>query len=88
MSAITSIAWKSHEIILSDADGNLTVWDLKTRISRHIATHRGWIRKVRFAPGRDNMKLLVLFADGIDIWDVRDVSGCLLLRECHMRVKT
>ncbi|XP_047483248.1 WD repeat-containing protein 11-like [Penaeus chinensis] len=73
MSAITSIAWKSHEIILSDADGNLTVWDLKTRISRHIATHRGWIRKVRFAPGRDNMKLLVLFADGIDIWDVRDV---------------
>ncbi|XP_066990609.1 WD repeat-containing protein 11-like isoform X1 [Macrobrachium rosenbergii] len=73
MSAITSIAWKSHEIVLSDADGNLTVWDLKTRISRHIATHRGWIRKVRFAPGRDNMKLVVLFADGIDIWDVRDV---------------
>ncbi|XP_053654760.2 WD repeat-containing protein 11 isoform X1 [Cherax quadricarinatus] len=73
MSAITSIAWKSHEIVLSDADGNLIVWDLKTRISRHIATHRGWIRKVRFAPGRDNMKLVVLFADGIDIWDVRDV---------------
>ncbi|XP_063852322.1 WD repeat-containing protein 11-like isoform X2 [Scylla paramamosain] len=73
MSSITSIAWKSHEIVLSDADGNLTVWDLKTRISRHIATHRGWVRKVRFAPGRDNMKLLVLFADGLDIWDVRDV---------------
>lgn len=73
MSTITSIAWKSHEIVLSDADGNLTVWDLKTRISRHIATHRGWVRKVRFAPGRDNMKLLVLFADGIDVWDVRDV---------------
>ncbi|KAG7176660.1 WD repeat-containing protein 11-like [Homarus americanus] len=73
MSVITSIAWKSHEIVLSDSDGNLIVWDLKTRISRHIATHRGWIRKIRFAPGRDNMKLVVLFADGIDVWDVRDV---------------
>ncbi|CAL4100716.1 unnamed protein product, partial [Meganyctiphanes norvegica] len=73
MSIITSIAWKSHEIVLSDSDGNLNIWDLKTRISRHIPTHRGWIRKIRFAPGRDNMKLLVLFADGADIWDVRDV---------------
>ena len=80
MSSITSIAWKSHEIVLSDADGNLTVWDLKTRISRHISTHRGWVRKVRFAPGRDNIKLLVLLADGVDVWDVRDVSiwGCVL----------
>ncbi|CAL4175372.1 unnamed protein product [Meganyctiphanes norvegica] len=73
MSTITSIAWKSHEIVLSDADGNLNVWDLKTRVSRHISTHRGWIRKIRFAPGRDNMKLLILFADGVDIWDVRNV---------------
>ena len=74
MGSITSIAWKSHEIVLSDSDGNLTIWDLKTRLSRHITTHRGLIKKIRFAPGRDNMKLLTLFADGVDLWDVRGVS--------------
>ncbi|KAK2143923.1 hypothetical protein LSH36_799g00015 [Paralvinella palmiformis] len=74
MGSITSIAWKAETLVLADVDGNLNLWDLKARLSRAVATHRGWIRKIRFAPGRGNMKLLVLFADGADIWDTKDVE--------------
>ena len=41
---------------------------------RAVATHRGWIKKIKFAPGRGNMKLLVLFNDGADIWDTKEVA--------------
>ena len=60
--------------VLADTDSNLSMWDLNTKTSGHINTGRGWIRKVRFAPGRDNLKLLVLFSDGADVWDMKDVS--------------
>ncbi len=43
---------------------------------RAVPTHRGWIRKIKFAPGRGNLKLLVLYNDGVDIWDAKDVSIC------------
>lgn len=74
MSSITCIARKSNDIVLSDSDGMLAILDLKSKTSRHVNTHRGSIRKMRFAPGKDNMKLLVLYADGVDIWDIREVT--------------
>lgn len=43
---------------------------------RGISTNRGWIKKIRFGPGKGNMKILVLFNDGVDVWDVKDVSYC------------
>lgn len=74
MSTITCIARKSTDIVLSDSDGSLAVVDLKAKTSRHLNTHRGWIKKMRFAPGKDTMKLLILYADGVDIWDIREVG--------------
>lgn len=74
MGSITCIAWKGETMVLGDVDGNLNLWDLKARVSRAVPTHRGWIRKLKFAPGRGNMKLLVLYNDGVDIWDAKDVS--------------
>lgn len=40
---------------------------------RFYNTKRGLIRKVRFAPGKGNFRAFLLFNDGLDIWDIRDV---------------
>jgi hypothetical protein len=32
---------------------------------------RGNIQQIRFAPGRGNMKILVLHNDGVAIWDIK-----------------
>lgn len=71
---VTSIAFKSNQIIQGDVDGSLNIWDLKGRSSRNISTARGWIRKMKFAPSKGNLKLLVLFTDGIDVVDLKQVS--------------
>lgn len=36
--------------------------------------------KVKFAPGRGNMKLLLLFADGCEVWDVKEIERISLVR--------
>ena len=69
---ITCIAWKSDQVLLGDATGNLNVWDLKKKVSKIEPTHRGAIKKIRFGPGRGNMKFLILYNDGVDIWDIKD----------------
>ena len=69
---ITCIAWKSDQVLLGDAVGNLNAWDLKRKVSKIEPTHRGPIKRIRFGPGRGNMKFLVLFNDGVDIWDIKD----------------
>lgn len=69
--AVTAIAWKSDHVVLGRNDGNLSVWDLSQKESRTVSTMRGSIKKIRFAPGRGNMKILILFKDGADIWDVK-----------------
>lgn len=40
---------------------------------RSFNTKRSPIRKVRFAPGKGNFRAFILFNDGVDIWDIRDV---------------
>ena len=60
--------------MLGDIEGQLCIWDLSAKLSHTVATHRGGVKKLKFAPGRGNMKLLVLFNDGVDIWDTRTVS--------------
>ncbi len=71
---ITCIAWKSDQVLLGDAVGNINVWDLKKKISRAEPTHRGSIKKLRFGPGRGNMKFLILYNDGVDIWDIKELK--------------
>ncbi|XP_078587664.1 WD repeat-containing protein 11-like isoform X3 [Branchiostoma floridae x Branchiostoma japonicum] len=74
MGAITCIAWKGDTMVLGDVDGNINIWDLKAKISRAVPTHRGWIKKLKFAPGRGNQKILVLYNDGAEVWDAKEVS--------------
>ena len=61
-------------IVRADTEGNLNIWDVKTKSSRNISTKRGFIKKIRFAPGRGNMKLLVLHVDTVSIWDVKEAE--------------
>jgi hypothetical protein len=71
---VTCIASKNDQIVQGDVDGLLNVWDLKARTSKNIHTGRGWIKKMRFAPGKGNLKLLILYSDGIDIVDLKKVQ--------------
>lgn len=43
---------------------------------RGIPTHRGWVKKIRFAPGKGNQKLLVMYTDGAEVWDTKEVRVC------------
>ncbi|GAA6101585.1 WD repeat-containing protein 11 [Tachysurus ichikawai] len=74
MGSIACIAWKGDTLVLGDVDGNLNFWDLKARLSRGIPTHRGWVKKIRFAPGKGNQKLLVMYTDGAEVWDTKEVQ--------------
>ncbi|KAG8183940.1 hypothetical protein JTE90_006865 [Oedothorax gibbosus] len=80
MGSVTCIAWKGDNIVLGDVDGNLNIWNLKDKSSKGISTHRGWIKKIRFGPGKGNMKILVLYNDGVDVFDVKDVAFLHQLR--------
>jgi hypothetical protein len=70
---VTCIAFKNDQIVQGDVDGMLNIWDLKARTSKNIHTGRGWIKKMRFAPGKGNLKLLILYSDGIDVVDLKKV---------------
>lgn len=59
--------------MLGDADGTLTVWDLKGKVLRVLPTQRGSVRRLKFGPGKGNTKMVALFSDGLDIWDAQDV---------------
>uniref|UniRef100_A0A8C1VI76 WD repeat domain 11 n=1 Tax=Cyprinus carpio TaxID=7962 RepID=A0A8C1VI76_CYPCA len=74
MGSIACIAWKGDTLVLGDVDGNLNFWDLKARLSRAVPTHRGWVKKIRFAPGKGNQKLLVMYTDGAEVWDTKEVQ--------------
>ncbi|XP_051506829.1 WD repeat-containing protein 11 isoform X2 [Myxocyprinus asiaticus] len=74
MGSIACIAWKGDTLVLGDVDGNLNFWDLKARLSRGVPTHRGWVKKIRFAPGKGNQKLLVMYTDGAEVWDTKEVQ--------------
>ena len=73
LATITCIAWKSDLIVRGDSEGNLNVWDVRTRTARSVATNRGAVKKVRFAPGRGNLKILVMNSSGdaVSVWDVK-----------------
>ncbi|XP_059139612.1 WD repeat-containing protein 11-like [Physella acuta] len=70
LARITALAWKGDCLIFGDAEGFQCLWDLKAKVSRTTPTNRGWIKKIRFAPGRDNMKFFTLHNDGVLIWDI------------------
>merc|ERR1711862_1011419 len=43
-------------------------------MGKYIQTKRGAVKKIRFAPGKGNTKLLVLSHDAVSIWDVKSAG--------------
>ncbi|OQR67106.1 WD repeat-containing protein 11-like [Tropilaelaps mercedesae] len=67
--SITCTAWKAGKLVLGDSDGNLSLWDITTKKSETAPSLRGAVRRVVFAPGRGNMKIIVLFLDAVELWE-------------------
>ncbi|XP_041368583.1 WD repeat-containing protein 11-like [Gigantopelta aegis] len=70
LSTVTCLAWKGDFLVFGDVDGTQCLWDLKAKISRTTPSSRGWIKKIRFAPGRENFKFFTLHNDGLVVWDI------------------
>lgn len=51
---------------------------------RGIPTHRSWVRKIRFAPGKGNQKLIAMYSDGAEVWDTKEVGPVPV---CSLRVR-
>lgn len=77
LNGIVSMAWKSEWMALGDAEGGVAIWEWRTRHFRPLPHSKSPIRKLRFAPGKNNMKLLVLHMEGLDIWDVKGIDDIL-----------
>lgn len=43
---------------------------------RTVQTHKGWIKKIRFGPGKGNLSVVVLYDDGCEVWDA-DAVKCM-----------
>jgi hypothetical protein len=57
--------------VFGDENGDLNIWDLKSKISKTIHSKRGAIRKIRFAPGKENLRLLILYGTHtIEVFDL------------------
>ena len=55
-----------------NVSNRLFLFCFQNKSSRNLTgNHRGPIKKVRFAPGRGNLKLLVLQKDAVSIWDIK-----------------
>ncbi len=48
-------------------------------IYRTVETPRAAVKKLRFAPGKGNTKLMVLYNSRLDIRDASSVSGCIYI---------
>ena len=74
LGTITSISWKSDVIVRGCTEGNVNIWNMKTRQSKNIHTGRGAVKRMSFSPGKNNLKLLVLFETGVQIWDIKELE--------------
>ncbi len=65
---LNTMAIKKDLILLGDIDGNIIKWDIKTKTSKILPfKQRGEIKKLKFAPGKENLLLLIFFFDSIEI---------------------
>ena len=78
---VVCLCWKADIIVRGDTEGNINVYNVKTRECKNQHTGKGAVRKLSFSPGKNNLKLLVVFAEWIQIWDARELDMINELRE-------
>ena len=64
-----------------DSEGNINIYNAKTRECRNTNTGRGAVRKISFSPGKSNLKMVVVYGEWIQIWDARDLELINELKE-------
>jgi len=72
----TCVVWKGDLMVAGDVDGMLFFYDSKAPQSKSVETARSMVKKLRFAPGKGNSKMAMLYNTRIDI---RDAVGDALL---------
>ncbi|XP_065883318.1 WD repeat-containing protein 11-like isoform X2 [Dysidea avara] len=76
MSNVTTMAWKGDLMVVGDSDGNVLYQDTKNGQSRTIASAKGSVKKIRFAPGKGNTKILILYNNRVDVRDALEEEVC------------
>lgn len=85
LSNISSIDLKKDFIIFGDLEGNLSRWNCRTKYLKAICYKRGMeIKKIKFAPGKENMLLLVHYNELIQIYDMNNLD---LFSEFRSKIK-
>ena len=65
---LNTMAIKKDLVLFGDIDGNVIKWDVKAKSSKvYKNTLKGEVKKLKFAPGKENLLLLVFFYDSIDV---------------------
>jgi hypothetical protein len=73
ISNVTSMAIKKDLIIFGDMEGNLVKWDVKTKTSKFL-NYKREIKKIKFAPGKENLFLLVHLIESLEIIDITNMD--------------
>lgn len=84
---VTSMAIKKDLIIFGDMEGNLVKWDVKTKTSKFLYYKRE-IKKIRFAPGKENLFVLVHLIDSLEIIDITNMDTFSSLKLNIQQLKT
>ncbi len=65
---VTCISMKKDYVVFGDMDGNVIRWNYVNKLTKLVALRRGnEIKKLKFAPGKENFLLLVQYSDSIEI---------------------
>ena len=83
----TNMALKKELIIFGDVDGTMIKWDIKNKQSHNYPLKKGEAKKVKFAPGKENLLLLMQFADSIDIIEANTFESISSLKIAHLGSK-
>lgn len=73
---LSCLAIKKDLIMFGDIDGNITKWNIRNKTSKTINLKRNSeIKKIKFAPGKENLLLLVQFTDMMQILEVNNLES-------------
>lgn len=88
ISSVTCMCLKKDYIMYGDQEGNVIRWNYMNKLSKQAKkTTNGEVRKIKFAPGKENMLLLVQYADSIDIMDSANLEIVSTYKHSNSRVK-
>jgi hypothetical protein len=80
LSAVTCATIKKDLILYGDSDGQITKWNISSRSIKMMNMKKGEIKKLKFAPGKENFLLLVQYPDNLEIIEAGKFENVSTLR--------